>query len=127
MKVKISIIIILFLILGITNYYYIKSVESNKNAIKLILKSNVELQNIADNKRDSLITLEIEDGNIQREKNKLEDDIQSAINLYKDKLKFVEHQEEEYKKSLDQDDSGTPDFIEQGDFNGNGIPDAVEH
>lgn len=108
-------------------FYFYKAIESKKEILSSNVTTNNELQSKLDVNNDSLRILESTENSLTSQINSVNKEIKNVQQIYHDRLRLVEEQNKQFEKSLDQDGSGTPDFIEQGDFNGNGIPDAVEH
>lgn len=108
-------------------YYFYKTIESKKEVLSSNETTNNTLQSKLDVNNDSLRILEGIENSINSQINSVNGEIKNVQQIYHDRLRLVEEQNKQFEKSLDQDDSGTPDFIEQGDFNGNGIPDVLEH
>lgn len=119
--------ILLCLIFTALLFYFNKTIESKKEILSSNVNTNNTLQSKLDVNNDSLRILEGIENSLNLQINSVNKEIKNVQQIYHDRLRLVEEQNKQFEKSLDQDGSGTPDFIEQGDFNGNGIPDAVEH
>lgn len=119
--------ILLCLVFSVLLYYFYKTIESKKEILTSNETTNNTIQSKLDVNNDSLRILEDIENSLNSQINSVNKEIKNVQQIYHDRLRLVEEQNKQFEKSLDQDGSGTPDFIEQGDFNGNGIPDVLEH
>lgn len=118
--------IIVLILICLSGYVLHNSIENKKQVIKEMQLATDELQTSYNSIRDTLAVLTKRDDNVNALIKNVEEEKKKVISIYIERQKLVEKMNQDFMKTIDQNDDGIPDGIEIGDFNGNGIPDAVE-
>lgn len=117
MKTYIIIVILLIVCTAILGISKIISFKENSNELN---KQNVNLKNEIEEIRPILEAKRNAKNNLEAKKNELISEKNRIIKNYNEMKQIIDKQNMEFMNNLNQN-------IEMGDFNGNGIPDYIEH
>jgi hypothetical protein len=117
MRILRIILLLLIIAAGFIGYKLITPLKSDIASLKeetIITQETLKKNNVL------LADLRLKKGNLDSEYNSIISEKNQVIKTYQGKKKWVDEQNKRFMEDMDRN-------IEIGDFNGNGIPDYLEH